>query len=143
MSLVPVPLLFVTATFTVPVPEGSTAVIFVELFRVNVAPVVPNLTAETVVKFVPLMTTEVPPIAGPSVGVTLVTVGLLKASSAARDDPDFDFGPSTFAARRRVTSESSDTRWRPALSDEPTAARARTAEREDDPEPWPEPPWVT
>ena len=50
--------------------------IWVELFRVyDEAVFVPKVTPVTVVKFVPLMTTEVPPVAGPFVGVTLVTVG--------------------------------------------------------------------
>jgi hypothetical protein len=40
-----------------------------------VAAVVPNFTALAPVKFVPVMVTDVPPVGGPELGVTAVTVG--------------------------------------------------------------------
>jgi hypothetical protein len=43
-----------------------------------VAAVVPNVTAVAVVKSVPVIVTDVPPVVGPDVGVTLVTVGAFR-----------------------------------------------------------------
>ena len=73
----------VTVTSTVPAePAGLVAVIEVSLVTVNEdAAVDPNLTAVTAlvepapVKPVPVIITEVPPVIGPAVGETLVTVG--------------------------------------------------------------------
>ena len=67
---------FVTVTATVPEPAGDVAVIEVALFTVTpVAETPPNLTVEVDVKFVPAIVTTVPPVAGPPVGFTEVTVG--------------------------------------------------------------------
>ena len=66
----------VTVTFTVPVPAGLSAVIEVALTEVrSVAGFVPKSTAVTPVKPNPVIVTNVPPLAGPNVGLTLVTVG--------------------------------------------------------------------
>ena len=72
----PVPPAAVTDTATVPVPDGSFTVSFVELVTCTVVPgVEPKSTAVTVVKLVPVTVTVVPPAAGPLAGLTLVTVG--------------------------------------------------------------------
>jgi hypothetical protein len=75
----------VTVTSTVPTaPAGDIAVIAVEDFTVKlVAFVEPNLTALTFLKKVPSMATTVPPVAGPLLGVTVVTVGSLAAYAGA------------------------------------------------------------
>ena len=66
----------VTETATVPEPAGSTTVSWVELFTVTEVPAEePKSTAVTVAKLVPVTVTMVPPLAGPEVGATLVTVG--------------------------------------------------------------------
>ena len=66
----------VTVTSTVPVPAGLSAVIVVSLTTVKlVAGVVPKSTAVAPVKPVPVIVTEVPPAAGPLVGLMPVTVG--------------------------------------------------------------------
>ena len=53
-----------------------TAVIWVAEFTVKLAAaVLPNCTAVAPVKLVPVMTTLVPPLAGPDVGASPVTVG--------------------------------------------------------------------
>ena len=66
----------VTVTSTVPVPAGLAAVIAVSLTTVKlVAAVVPKSTAVAPVKLVPVIVTEVPPAAGPLVGLRPVTVG--------------------------------------------------------------------
>ena len=66
----------VTVTFTVPVPAGLLAVIVVSLTTVKlVAAVVPKSTAVAPVKPLPVIVTNVPPAAGPAVGLRPVTVG--------------------------------------------------------------------
>jgi hypothetical protein len=66
----------VTVMSTVPVPAGAVAVIWVALLTVNVAAATePNFTAEAPVRPDPLIVTEVPPAAGPEVGLTAVTAG--------------------------------------------------------------------
>ena len=66
----------VTVTSTVPVPAGLSAVIVVSLTTVKfVAAVVPKSTAVAPVKPVPVIVTDVPPAAGPLVGLRPVTVG--------------------------------------------------------------------
>ena len=65
-----------TVTSTVPEPAGEVAVIDVaEIAITLVALAAPNLTAVAPVKLVPVMVTVVPPVAGPLVGLMLVTVG--------------------------------------------------------------------
>ena len=81
-----------------PVPAGLSAVIVVSLTTVEfVAGVVPKSTAVAPVKPVPVIVTNVPPAAGPLVGLRPVTVGAATAvyvnSSAAE--------VSRRAARRR------------------------------------------
>ena len=71
-----VPPAVVTPTWTVPVPAGAVAVICVAEFTVKpVAGVPPKLTAVAPMRLVPVMVTLVPPVAGPVVGETAVTVG--------------------------------------------------------------------
>ena len=67
----------VTVASAVPAAElGVVAVICVELRTLNeLAAVAPNLTPLTEVKSVPVMVTTVPPVLGPTLGDTLVTVG--------------------------------------------------------------------
>ncbi len=63
-------------TSTTPVPGGSSAVIIVGETTVKlVAGVVPKSTVVAPVKAVPVIVTVVPPDAGPSVGLMLMTVG--------------------------------------------------------------------
>ena len=70
------PAVLVTVTSWVPVPAGAVAVIEVPDFTVKVvAVVVPKSTADTAVNPVPVTVTEVPPAAGPAVGLIFVTVG--------------------------------------------------------------------
>jgi hypothetical protein len=75
MALVPQVLVTVTSTF----PAGSageTAVIEVADLTVKLAaPVAPNLTAVAAVKSVPVMVTVLPPLEGPILGFSAVTVG--------------------------------------------------------------------
>ena len=60
----------VTVTLTTPVPAGLSAVIVVSLTTVTfVAGIVPKSTAEAPVKPVPVIVTNVPPVAGPIVGL--------------------------------------------------------------------------
>jgi hypothetical protein len=60
----------------VPVPFGETAVIDVAEFTVKLLALAePNLTAVAPVKPVPVMVTLVPPLGGPRLGSTLLTVG--------------------------------------------------------------------
>ena len=67
------------------VDAGDVAVIFVDELTVNLAALVePNLTAVAPVRLVPVIVTEVPPVVGPSLGVTLVTVGPVGAASRCR-----------------------------------------------------------
>jgi hypothetical protein len=86
-----VPELVVTETGTDPVPAGLMAVIWVVEFTVKlVAAVLPNVTAITPLKFVPVRTTEVPPPAGPEVGLNELIVGaptveVVKVKSVAED----------------------------------------------------------
>src|SRR5437016_1050771 len=66
----------VTITSTVPVPAGATAVIdVVEMTVKLVAGAEPKLTAVAPLKFVPVTLTDVPPTAGPIVGLSFVTFG--------------------------------------------------------------------
>ena len=61
---------------TVPVPAGDVAVMRVELVTRNrAAAVEPNVTAVDPVKWEPLTVTVVPPLVGPVLGATEVTVG--------------------------------------------------------------------
>jgi hypothetical protein len=69
---------FVTTTLTaVPAdPAGATAVRLVALLKVTpVAAVAPNLTVAPLWNPVPVIATDVPPAAGPEVGLMLVTDG--------------------------------------------------------------------
>jgi hypothetical protein len=68
----------VTVTSTLPPPAvGETAVIDVSPFTVGVAAgVPPKLTPVALVNPVPVIVTVVPPLAGPTVGETPVTLGL-------------------------------------------------------------------
>ena len=71
-----VPPAVVTRTSTVPEPAGAVAVIWVALLTVKpVAAVAPKVTAVVPEKPVPVRTTDVPPLAGPVVGLRLVTAG--------------------------------------------------------------------
>ena len=71
-----VPAEVTTVTSTVVVPAGAVAVIWVAELTVKlVAATDPNCTELTEAKLVPLITTEVPPVEGPEIGVTPVTVG--------------------------------------------------------------------
>jgi hypothetical protein len=67
----------VTVTSTVPrVPAGEVAVIEVGLFTVNfAAALLANFTALAPANPVPVIVTDVPPVLGPEVGLTPVTVG--------------------------------------------------------------------
>ena len=61
-------------------PAGLVAVIVVSLTTVTpVAAVVPKSTAVAPVKLVPVIVTDVPPAAGPLVGLRPVTVGATAA----------------------------------------------------------------
>ena len=75
VALVPWPV--VTVTSTAPrIPAGAVALIDVALLTVNVvAAMRPNFTALAPVKLVPVIVTDVPPVVGPEVGLTPVTVG--------------------------------------------------------------------
>ena len=71
-----VPLGVVTVTSTVPVPAGAVTVRLPAVTAVIEVPAIePKSTAVAPVKLVPLTVTEVPPAAGPLVGLTPVTVG--------------------------------------------------------------------
>ena len=71
-----VPPAVVTLTSTVPVPAGDVAVIWVaELTVTPVAAVAPKVTAVAPVKPVPVIVTVEPPVCGPAVGESEVTVG--------------------------------------------------------------------
>jgi hypothetical protein len=66
----------VTLTFTVPVPAGAVAVIWVSLSTVKpLAAVGPNLTAVAPVNALPVIVTVVPPAVRPEEGLTAVTAG--------------------------------------------------------------------
>ncbi len=65
----------VAVTSTAPDPAGEVAVIEVAESAVIVAASRPKSTAITLLRLVPVMVTEVPPAAGPVVGVIEVTVG--------------------------------------------------------------------
>src|SRR2546427_11174367 len=74
--LVPFGVVTVTSTVVLGVPAGAVTVICVALLGVRpVAATVPNLTDVAPVKLVPEMTTELPPPAGPVVGLSPDTVG--------------------------------------------------------------------
>ena len=68
----------VTVTSTGPAtPAGETAVMELEvLFESPVAATAPNCTAVAPVRLVPVMVTGLPPVVGPEVGLTPVTVGV-------------------------------------------------------------------
>ena len=69
----------VTVTFTVPVPAGEVAVTSVaDTPFTLVAEAVPKCTAVGLLKLVPVMVTEVPPAAGPEVGLIEVIVGAVE-----------------------------------------------------------------
>ena len=72
-----VPPLGVTVTWTVPAPAGDVAVIAVPaaFMLTEAAGTEPNSTVSPVVNPFPLMITDVPPAAGPAVGVIPVTTG--------------------------------------------------------------------
>jgi hypothetical protein len=72
-----VPPAVVTVTLTVPdCSAGETAVIEVDETTVTlVAATVPKSTAVAPVRLVPVIVTDVPPVTGPEVGLTAVTVG--------------------------------------------------------------------
>jgi hypothetical protein len=73
----------VTVTSTVPDPAGDLAVIAVAEFTVKVVALLgPNATAVASVRLVPRMVTEVPPVPGPALGFTLVTVAGVEANAA-------------------------------------------------------------
>ena len=65
----------VTDTLTEPLPAGEVAVSEVVVTLEKVAVVVPKCTAVTPIRLVPVTVTEVPPAAGPPVGLIPVTVG--------------------------------------------------------------------
>ncbi len=71
----------VTTTSTAPAAwAGVVASIWVELTKVTpVAAVPPKVTVAPLTKFVPVMVTAVPPMSGPLVGATEVTVGAAQA----------------------------------------------------------------
>jgi NAD(P)-dependent dehydrogenase (short-subunit alcohol dehydrogenase family) len=93
----------VTVTSTVPAPAGDVAVSDEAEFTVKLAAFVePNLTALTFLKKEPVMVTDVPPVPGPLLGVTLVTVGSL-AAYAGTTPPVTAYAAST--ARQAATSE--------------------------------------
>ena len=64
-----------TVTFTTPVPCGLLTEIWVSESTVGTTLVLPKLTLEAPVNPLPVITTAVPPVVGPSAGVTLVTAG--------------------------------------------------------------------
>ena len=71
-----VPAGVVTVTSWTPLPAGLTTVTELALTTVTlVAGAVPKWTAVAPVKPVPMIATEVPPAAGPDVGLRPVTVG--------------------------------------------------------------------
>ena len=71
-----VPVALVTVTSTVPAAcAGAVAVIDVAPLTMTIAELVPNFTVEPAVKFAPVMVTDVPPAAGPELGLIEVTVG--------------------------------------------------------------------
>jgi hypothetical protein len=75
-----------TVMSTMPVPAGDVAVIEVALLTVNeLAAVLPNFTAVAPVKLAPVMATLVPPVVGPLLGETDVTVGGLTVMVAVLD----------------------------------------------------------
>ena len=76
-----VPLGVVTVTWTVPLPAGLTAVIWVaEMTLKEAAFVLPNRTAVAPVKLVPVTVTDVPPAVGPLVGLMPETAGAVPPS---------------------------------------------------------------
>ena len=69
------PAVVTVISVTPTVPAGAVAVICVADSAVMVAVLDPNRTVDPLVKPVPVMITEVPPPAGPELGLTLVTLG--------------------------------------------------------------------
>jgi hypothetical protein len=66
----------VTVTSTVPVPAGETAeTTFGPSTVTSVAALMPKLTAVAPVRLLPKMYTFVPPVSGPRLGKTTLTVG--------------------------------------------------------------------
>ncbi|GAB2769392.1 hypothetical protein GCM10027072_80240 [Streptomyces bullii] len=81
-----VPWLVVTVTFTVPVPDGLTAVICVLLLTVKeVAFLLPKRTAVAPVNPVPDTVTVVPPEADPWLGLTEETTGATMLVNSFRE----------------------------------------------------------
>ncbi len=70
-----VPPAAITVTSTVPVPAGLVATICVAVSLVIVAVALPNFTAVAPDRFVPAIVTDVPPAAGPELGLIPVTAG--------------------------------------------------------------------
>lgn len=70
------PLELLTVTTTVPAPAGEVALITVSLTTLNFADVAPKSTVEAPVNPDPVMVTEVPPAAGPLVGLRPETTGM-------------------------------------------------------------------
>ena len=74
--MVLVPAGVVTLKSTVPDPAGDVAVHDVAVGQLTFVPAVdPKLTVASLVKPVPMMVTGEPPVTGPAVGLTDVTVG--------------------------------------------------------------------
>jgi hypothetical protein len=72
----------VTVTVTWPAPAGVVAVIVVLFMTVTlVAGFPPKVTVAPAAKFVPVIVTDVPPAAGPVLGLTPVTVGVVPAKA--------------------------------------------------------------
>jgi hypothetical protein len=85
---VPVPPSVVTLTVTAPVLAGEVAVIWVAELTVKlVADAPPNMTLVAPLKLVPVMTTLVPPLSGPDVGASPVTVGAATKVKVPTDVP--------------------------------------------------------
>lgn len=76
MLEVPEGLVILTSTVVQSVPEGSTAVICVGESMTNPAGTLPNCTDVIPTKLVPVMIMFSPPIGGPELGSTDVTVGM-------------------------------------------------------------------
>ncbi len=70
-----VPPAVTTVTSTVPVPAGLVATICVAVSPMIVAATLPNSTAVAPDRFVPVIVTDVPPAAGPELGLIPVTAG--------------------------------------------------------------------
>ena len=74
--MVLVPPVVVAVTFTVPVPEGEIALIWLALVTLTfVEDVLPKWIEVPSVKLDPVIVTDVPPVVGPLEGLTPVTDG--------------------------------------------------------------------